>query len=331
MTIAVSGLEPSGSFAMLVGDDLGSDAVPGGVCGGTVTGLSGSSLVLRNRAGIDGGRVYTPEIDELNCGRYAQVVDLETCTVSEAVRLGGPTGVPCDDMDAFVTTQADVDAIAECSTLGSLFVLPSEPLEVSLPLLERVSGFLEVMETGLDAPLLTEVGAGLVFAGFSPWGEGMVEPVAVNLPRLESAFDLAVIDVATEAIHLPAFRSVGVVFVWASALPSITLPSLVDAVSIEIYDSVGLESVDLSSLETADDIMIYGSPDLTDLQLTSVVTAGSLTVQANPLLSELALPELSSVTYLYVGENAPDLCFTPALDTSIADSYTVEGDAACWF
>lgn len=89
MDFDLAGLTPSGRFAVISADTLGSATVPAGPCAGTPLGLSASGLALRllRTADASGEAMLMPTIPPAVCGNaYAQVLDLTTCTTSP-VRL----------------------------------------------------------------------------------------------------------------------------------------------------------------------------------------------------------------------------------------------------
>ena len=69
----------SGSGAVMTGTGLGSDVIPGGDCAGTVTGLSGLSL-LAGDVTLDLG--ITANAPSSACGLQMQVIDLSSCELT---------------------------------------------------------------------------------------------------------------------------------------------------------------------------------------------------------------------------------------------------------
>jgi len=108
-TAAVAAITPGGRYAIVKGDGMGSDLVPAGVCAGLETGLSGLSLVtVRRDADGDGIEVLSPTLPASVCSSVVQVIDIDTCEVSETFDMlslvGSSGGITPGDTASIVTT-----------------------------------------------------------------------------------------------------------------------------------------------------------------------------------------------------------------------------------
>lgn len=93
MDFDIMGITPSGNYAIISADNVGSASVPAGPCAGTPLGLSTSGIALRvvRQADGAGDDFLTPNIPPAVCGNaYAQVLDLTTCTTSNVVLVDTP-------------------------------------------------------------------------------------------------------------------------------------------------------------------------------------------------------------------------------------------------
>ena len=85
--LKASGLTKQGEVAVFRGDGIGSDAIPGGACSGTDTGLTDLSLVRIVKADADGNLTLQRDVMGGACGSYVETVDLTTCRVSNVDRV----------------------------------------------------------------------------------------------------------------------------------------------------------------------------------------------------------------------------------------------------
>ncbi len=83
ITIDISGITPGGHFMILHGLGPGTDVIPMGRCGGTVTGLAGVRKSPIFTADAFGNALFTPVFSDAACARSMQVMDPTTCTLSE--------------------------------------------------------------------------------------------------------------------------------------------------------------------------------------------------------------------------------------------------------
>lgn len=93
LNIDITEATAEGSVWVLVGPGEGSWALPGGPCAGVATGLSDVSHVFGAGADGAGSLSFSPSAPAGVCSRYFQVLDLATCTLSDAVPA---TGAPVD-------------------------------------------------------------------------------------------------------------------------------------------------------------------------------------------------------------------------------------------
>lgn len=109
MDIQVTGATPGRTVAFLKGAGPGSDVIPAGPCAGTRSNLSGVGLVTTLRDGDgDGVLRMSPSIPAPACGSAVQVLDMETCTVSNLASLGdGDDCVPTGDRAPLDVAGAD--------------------------------------------------------------------------------------------------------------------------------------------------------------------------------------------------------------------------------
>jgi hypothetical protein len=92
--IEITGVTPGASVVLLIGTrGLGSDAIPGGPCRDLTSGLAGISKgpVLRD-ADRDGVITVSTELRPGWCDAALQVVEPDTCALSDAVPVSGGVG-----------------------------------------------------------------------------------------------------------------------------------------------------------------------------------------------------------------------------------------------
>ncbi len=85
--IVIEGGTPGGLAAILRGTGTGSDALPGGPCAGSVSGLSGVSLLKGVSYDADGRIEVSPSVPSAGCGTVLQVLDVSTCGLSNVVTI----------------------------------------------------------------------------------------------------------------------------------------------------------------------------------------------------------------------------------------------------
>lgn len=114
MDFDIMGITPSGNYAIISANNVGSATVPAGPCAGTPLGLSTSGITLRlvRQADGAGDDFLTPNIPPAVCGNaYAQVLDLTTCTTSNVVLVdtppSGSTFTPGDTSTVITGTGID--------------------------------------------------------------------------------------------------------------------------------------------------------------------------------------------------------------------------------
>jgi len=84
----ITGATPGGSVAVLSASGPGSAPLPAGPCS-ELSGLDASGLTLRSKRTADGAgdASFSPSIPVAACGAWVQVVDVATCTMSEALPI----------------------------------------------------------------------------------------------------------------------------------------------------------------------------------------------------------------------------------------------------
>ncbi|MFT4623398.1 MAG: hypothetical protein ACI8PZ_002054 [Myxococcota bacterium] len=93
--IVIGDLTPRGRFAVLRGVGLDDDTLAAGPCAGLRTGLAGIRLQLVSSSD-DGTAAFRPTLGADRCSAAIQVLDVVSCTLSEAVLFGGGGGDPGD-------------------------------------------------------------------------------------------------------------------------------------------------------------------------------------------------------------------------------------------
>ena len=88
LTIDITEATPRGTFAVLAGLGFEDDTLGIGPCAGTRTDLSGIRMLTLHSTS-DGRASFRPVITGAACATPIQVLDVETCTLSEALILGG--------------------------------------------------------------------------------------------------------------------------------------------------------------------------------------------------------------------------------------------------
>jgi len=87
VTLDASGATGNSQLAILRGTGAGSDVIPAGPCAGTMSGLSGLSLVSIFPTAPDGSFSISRELGGNVCGAPLQALDVATCTLSPVVNL----------------------------------------------------------------------------------------------------------------------------------------------------------------------------------------------------------------------------------------------------
>ncbi len=88
--VSWNGATPGGTIALLYARNTGSFAIPNGrPCAGTVLGLGANQLqiVFQGSAGPEGSRTLNSNTGPAACGGYLQLLDLNTCSTSNAARI----------------------------------------------------------------------------------------------------------------------------------------------------------------------------------------------------------------------------------------------------
>lgn len=95
-TIDMTEISAFGTAALLVGSGPGSEVVPAGPCAGIPTGLADVGLArLKTDTEGDGMLRLRPTLSAPSCGRSIQVLDIDSCELSEVVPLGATEGDGC--------------------------------------------------------------------------------------------------------------------------------------------------------------------------------------------------------------------------------------------
>ena len=107
-SLTVTDLTPGANLAILAGSGSGTDRIPRGPCTGTETGLTRAQLVLtREDTDADGVLSLRPSLTVGACDRVLQVLDLESCEVSESFDMlslvGGSSAITPGDTITVVT------------------------------------------------------------------------------------------------------------------------------------------------------------------------------------------------------------------------------------
>ena len=89
-TVLVAGLTEGGAFAILKGSGTGSTPIPAGACEGTLTGLADVALITRRTdSDGDGMQNFFPSLPTAVCSETLQILDLETCSLSDPFDMLG--------------------------------------------------------------------------------------------------------------------------------------------------------------------------------------------------------------------------------------------------
>lgn len=88
--LRITDLSPHASVALVTSDRLGAGAVPGGPCAGTPLGLGGSPRLAARIDDANGLLERFPTLAGAACSGFLQVVDLQTCEVSDVRPLQPP-------------------------------------------------------------------------------------------------------------------------------------------------------------------------------------------------------------------------------------------------
>lgn len=86
-TVGVYGLTPGGRFSVLRGNDLSGATVPVGRCTGTWLDIGGVKQLATLTADVNGEYHFKSNLPASLCGRYVQVLDVDTCEISN---VAGP-------------------------------------------------------------------------------------------------------------------------------------------------------------------------------------------------------------------------------------------------
>lgn len=109
--IQADGLTPGGSYSVLAAPSAGSTSLTGGPCAGTPTGLDAPSRRAGGVASPAGFALLSPSLPAAACGRAMQILDMNTCALTQVAALPGGTdadgdgsaaSVDCDDSDPAV-------------------------------------------------------------------------------------------------------------------------------------------------------------------------------------------------------------------------------------
>lgn len=88
MAASISGATPRGTVALIFGQRAGQTTIPSGPCAGTLLPISGGvQLVSTVRADGQGNAAITGTVPPSACGGRLVVLDVATCTTSNAVRI----------------------------------------------------------------------------------------------------------------------------------------------------------------------------------------------------------------------------------------------------
>jgi hypothetical protein len=97
MVLDISGLTPGGQMRLFIGSGPGSAVMPGGPCRDVATGLADLRVGPGGFDDGDGLYLLSPTLGLSACRRWVQVLDVSTCTLSEALPLSegvGPSSCP---------------------------------------------------------------------------------------------------------------------------------------------------------------------------------------------------------------------------------------------
>lgn len=85
--LTASGLKANAKVSLFRGEGIGTDALPAGACSGKKTGLDGLKPIQVAKAGPDGTLTLDRDVMGGACGAYVEIVDLESCRVSNVARV----------------------------------------------------------------------------------------------------------------------------------------------------------------------------------------------------------------------------------------------------
>jgi hypothetical protein len=87
LDVNLTGFTPFGNVAVMRGFGAGADAVAGGACGGTTTGLSSLSMMMTLVADANGEISLSPTVGAQACVAWVQMMDETTCDLTDAMPL----------------------------------------------------------------------------------------------------------------------------------------------------------------------------------------------------------------------------------------------------
>lgn len=87
--IDAMGLSPDSQIVVLFGTEPGSSAIPIGACAGTPTALDDLRFGTRARTDLSGAVSFSVDVPAEACGYSIQILDKATCTLTNAVAVGG--------------------------------------------------------------------------------------------------------------------------------------------------------------------------------------------------------------------------------------------------
>ena len=99
LTVSGAGFTPSGWVAVLHAHGEGAMTIPRGSCAGAIMGLDATARLLGAARMTPTGSFFGRITAERACGQAVQLLDVATCTLSEAVWFAPPasdTGAPAD-------------------------------------------------------------------------------------------------------------------------------------------------------------------------------------------------------------------------------------------
>ena len=209
--IQVTGLSPGGRVAVLTAPAEG-DGFPVPGCDGLVTRVSASGLALRALTdSVDGTFVLTPSVPEGACGLVMQAIDLDACTGSNTMVVGGELGCPVVIAHRGASGDTPENTLA---ALDAAFATGATRAEVDVRVSADEQGFL-MHDVGLErttraaGPASDRVLADLMAldAGSwrgAEWGSERVPSLVEALQRARDAGGALYLDVKTPAAEVVA-------------------------------------------------------------------------------------------------------------------------------
>jgi hypothetical protein len=232
------------------------------------------------------------------------------------------TGCACPER-VVATTQAQLDAYAECAELGRLDLRGWTDPTLSLPKLERAQLVMIRDAAPLTAVHLPRLARVDDRAGFSTGNTPALR--TVDLPALEHGGVSFANAPNLDAVELPALVA-GEVTVARTGAAAVRLPAFKTG-DLRIEDNPGLAAVEAAALAYSRTVVIRFNSLTTPLSLPSLGRADSLVVDNDPAITGLYAPRLRSVGYFstYDVPALTDLAL-PALETA-DDVVIVRADA----